>query len=163
MIGNTVRQFRSAGDILAFITHIQNKALEAQRVFRDRFRHFKGLRSGLAQKSSCQITCIWPPPCLCKWLKSFLSNRFFEVEVDGKSSSFFNTNAGVPQGSVISPRLIIIYINDLFNLPSIPTHCYADDSTLHKAQSLQNVRANIASSINLAVLSKKEGKCFEFV
>ena len=90
-------------------------------------------------------------PCLCKWLKSFLSNRSIKVEVDGISSSSFNTNAKVPQDSVISPTLFIVYINDLLNLPSNPIHCYADESNLQNAQFLVKNRRNIASSTNLNV------------
>ena len=69
--------------------------------------------------------------------------------VDGMSSESFSTNAGVPQGSVIFPTLFLIYINDLIGQTSNPTHCYADDSTLHGKPSLPNNRNNVASSITL--------------
>ena len=53
------------------------------------------------------------PEYFIRWIKSFLSNRFFLVNINGSESKKFSINAGVPQGSVISPLLFNIYINDL--------------------------------------------------
>ena len=82
---------------------------------------------------NAKMSSVGLAPKLCKLFESFLSARSIKVVVDGISYSSFHTNAGVPQGSVISPTLFLIYINDLLNLPSNPVHCYADDSTLHNA------------------------------
>lgn len=38
-----------------------------------------------------------------------------------------DTNAGVPQGSVLSPTLFLLHVNDMLSIDDI--HCYADDST----------------------------------
>ena len=49
-------------------------------------------------------------PTLHKWIESFLTNRSIKVVVDGMSPESFSSNAGVPQGSAISPTLFLIYI-----------------------------------------------------
>jgi len=93
------------------------------------------------------------------WIENFFSNRSIQVLVDGYSSNIHNINAGVPQGSVLSPTLFIIFINDLLFSTINPIHSYADDSTLVASydfgkkslatpQSVASNRANILASIN---------------
>nr|CAI5829969.1 unnamed protein product [Callosobruchus analis] len=48
----------------------------------------------------------------------------------GCSSDVFPINAGVPQGSVLSPTLLLLYINELLEITSNPVYSFADDSTL---------------------------------
>lgn len=78
--------------------------------------------------------------------------------LDGVVSRKFNINAGVPQGSVLSPTLFLIFIDDLLRSTTNPIHSFADDSTLHasfqlsKPKDLEYVnicRNNLTESINL--------------
>ena len=53
------------------------------------------------------------PPQTARWIKEFLSNRTFFVQVNGKNSNNKSIKAGVPQGSILYPILFLIYINDI--------------------------------------------------
>jgi hypothetical protein len=48
-----------------------------------------------------------------KLISSFLSQRKFSVSVEGEMSTAREMRAGVPQGSVLSPTLYNMYINDV--------------------------------------------------
>ena len=67
---------------------------------------------------------------LINWIGSFLSDRSIAVRVDGFLSNLHSINAGVPQGSVISPVLFILFINDLLTSTSSSIHSFADDTFL---------------------------------
>ena len=61
---------------------------------------------------------------------SFLSNRWLQVVLDGKSSQAYPVNAGVPQGSIGS-TLFLLYVNGLHDDVICDIAIYADDSTLY--------------------------------
>ena len=50
---------------------------------------------------------------LLTWIKSFLSDRSISVKIENIKSAFFTPKHGVPQGSLLSPILFIIYVSDI--------------------------------------------------
>ena len=65
------------------------------------------------------------------WFKDYLTNRKQRVSLGGKLSKFLLINYGVPQGSILGPILVSLYVNDITSV--IRTRkivIYADDTVL---------------------------------
>ncbi len=61
------------------------------------------------------------------WIKSYLSNRSYQVQIDGILSEEAPCLSGIPQGSVIGPLLFVLYINDLPAALGDSAFLFADD------------------------------------
>jgi retron-type reverse transcriptase len=67
---------------------------------------------------------------LLRWIKSFLHDRSFIIDHNGHTSTPHPARFGVPQGSIISPLLFLIFINgstDVLQDGSIRMLLFADD------------------------------------
>ena len=64
-------------------------------------------------------------------ISSFLINGWLPVVLDGKAWQEYPVNAGVPQGSVLGPSLVLLYINDLPDNVICNIAFYTDDTTLY--------------------------------
>jgi hypothetical protein len=66
-----------------------------------------------------------------KLIGSFLSQRKFSVSVEDEISAPGEIQAGVPQGSVLSPTLFNMYINDAFQTHGVHLALFAVDTCLY--------------------------------
>ena len=67
---------------------------------------------------------------LIKWISSLLFDRSIAIRIDGYPSNPHSINSGVPQGSIITPVLFILFINDLLSSTSSSIFSFADDTYL---------------------------------
>ena len=68
-----------------------------------------------------------------KFISDFLTDRTIQVRVGDALSDIFRLENGTTQGSIISPLLFLIMINDLPDvLVNVDSSLFADDSAVFK-------------------------------
>ena len=76
------------------------------------------------------------------WIKSYLDGRKLRVAIDGILYASKALNFGVPQGSVLGPKLFKMYLvplGDIARIHGVTFHAYADDCQPYIAFSRENV------------------------
>jgi ribonuclease HI len=64
------------------------------------------------------------------WIRDFLQSRVAYNNIQGWDSERFSTEVGLPQGSVISPLLFNLYIQDIYSRVTGENVKFADDGTI---------------------------------
>ena len=86
------------------------------------------------------------------FIKNFLETRLFRVKVGNTLSDTYCQKNGVPQGSVLSPTLFILMINDLMPNPppGVKISLYADDVVIWIESEFLNICINsLQSALNI--------------
>ena len=90
-------------------------------------------------------------------MNCYISSRKQCVFINNSKSPLVNTNAEVPQGSVLGPLLFLLYVNDIAdNLLSL-TRLFADDTSLsYSSQSPYTIEDVINSDLeSISIWSKQ--------
>ena len=64
------------------------------------------------------------------WFDSYLTNRTQKVNINGTFSKSRTVPCGVPQGSILGPLLLLLYVKDMESAVKCKLILYADDSAL---------------------------------
>lgn len=88
--------------------------------------------------------------CIYNYIADFLSDRTMQVRINSRFSDIKIIENGVIQGSVISPLLFLVIINDLPNkLTQVETSLFADDCSVFKSgKSLKHTQKHIQAALN---------------
>ena len=81
----------------------------------------------------------------CNLVLDFLSFRKQKTKVGSAYSKWSNNKRGIPQGSILGPLLLNIFINDIFLIIDQSDICnFADDNTLHSCgKRLTEIKENL--------------------
>ncbi len=121
----------STGDLLGFLTDSWSSSLSCfGETFAVTLNIWKAFDRVFHKSKLSKLPSFGFYPSLCTFIFSFLSGRFISAVLDGHCFKNKPINNCVSQGSVLSPALFLLFINDLSKRNCL-IHSYADDSALH--------------------------------
>ena len=83
------------------------------------------------------------------WIKSFLSDRLIQTQVNDTLSSKAVLEEGLPQGSSLSCTLFLVFLNDVSDVLKTETAFFADDLVLwHTGNSTTISRRRLQDDLN---------------
>ena len=83
------------------------------------------------------------------WYESYLAERHFTVEVANRVLKFSKNSCGVPQGSILGPLLLLIYVNDMSEAVECDLYLYADDSCLlFQDKNVNKIKKQLTKDLN---------------
>ena len=83
------------------------------------------------------------------FFRSYLTDKVQCCSVNGVSSGFKNIIFGVPQGSLLGPRLLIVYMNDLPSpAKDVNITIFADDTSLNQEiKTASHIKDNVIPAL----------------
>ena len=84
------------------------------------------------------------------WFESYLSKRAFKVNIDKKCLNPGNLTCSFPQGYILGPLLLLLYVNDMPQAMKCDLFLYVDDTCFTLKR--ENVK-NIEDQLNFSFLS----------
>lgn len=132
----------------------------------NKYNHNKGFTVGVFIDFESAFPMLWRNGLLIKlkkygitgniftFISNFLANRTLQVKVGSSLSNTYTLDNGTAQGSMISPLLFLLMINDLPDtLHDVETSLFADDSCIFKSgKNLKHIVNSIQQ--NLLEISK---------
>ena len=84
------------------------------------------------------------------WIESYLTNRQQYVQLGDINSDLLNVRCGVPQGSILGPKLFILYINDICNVSKLlELILFADDTnSFYTGANLEDISKVISTELD---------------
>ena len=94
---------------------------------------FSGFWYGLFQHNAKEILQTRFSKNYFKWFFSYLSSRTQFTQTDDTKSHLKLSQFGIPQGSILGPRIFNLCVSDLWDNLDLSTSCsqYADDTSLY--------------------------------
>ena len=145
------RKHRSCEDqVIRLVHHVSDRFQtlvdeKPQRTVMALFDYSKAYDRTWKERLLLKLCNLGAPAQMIRWIRAFLQTRTAEVCVNGTLSKRVRMKQGLPQGSVLSPILFLLFINDLVKDLPEGVECslfaddaavYCSDTSLDKAQEL---------------------------